>query len=115
VTKVGKALAADGPSFINVLVPCPLGWGHAGDETIRLSRVAADSCFWPIYEFENGRYVINHVPKEKLPVEEFLKPQGRFRHLFTHEGGKEVIAELQQHVDAKWALLQKRQQCFGAD
>ncbi|MFO7675736.1 MAG: thiamine pyrophosphate-dependent enzyme [bacterium] len=115
VTKVGKALAADGPSFLNVLVPCPLGWGHAGDETVKLSRLAADTCFWPVYEFENGRYTINHVPKEKLPVDDFIKPQGRFRHLYTHKGGKEVIAELQRHVDEKWALLQKKQQCFGRD
>ncbi|HDQ99008.1 MAG TPA: pyruvate ferredoxin oxidoreductase [candidate division WOR-3 bacterium] len=115
VTKVGKALAADGPSFLNVLVPCPLGWGHAGDETVKLSRLAADTCFWPIYEWDSGRYVINHQPREKLPVEEFMKPQGRFRHLFTQEGGAEVVAELQRHVDAKWALLQKRRECFGAD
>jgi pyruvate ferredoxin oxidoreductase beta subunit len=113
VTKVQKALAADGPSFLNVLVPCPLGWQHPGDQTIEVSRLAADTCFWPVYEVENGKYKINHVPKEKLPVEEFLKPQGRFRHLFTHPGGKEIIAEIQRHIDAKWALLQKKVEAFG--
>jgi len=113
VTKVQKALAADGPSFLNVLVPCPLGWQHPGDQTIEVSRLAADTCFWPVYEFEDGKYKVNHTPKEKLPVEEFLKPQGRFRHLFSHPEGKDVIAELQRHIDAKWALLQKKAEAFG--
>lgn len=115
VTKVVRALAADGPSFMNVLVPCPLGWGHAGDETIKLSRLAADTCFWPIYECENGKYRVNHQPKEKQPVEAFIKPQGRFRHLFTQPGGDEVVAELQRQVDEDWKLLLKRQDCFGTD
>jgi pyruvate ferredoxin oxidoreductase beta subunit len=109
VTKVQKALAADGPSFLNVLVPCPLGWGYPGADTVKLAQLAADTCFWPVYEFENGKYKINHEPKEKLPVEEFLKPQGRFRHLFSHPDGKAIIAEIQRHTDEKWALLHKKQ------
>jgi pyruvate ferredoxin oxidoreductase beta subunit len=113
VTKVQKALAADGPTFLNVLVPCPLGWGHPGDQTIEMSRLAADTCFWPVYEYENGKYKVNHVPKEKKPVEEFIRPQGRFSHLFKDEKGKAVIAELQRHVDAQWALLQKKQAAFS--
>ncbi len=113
VTKVQKALAADGPSFLNVLVPCPLGWQYPGEQTIEVSRLAADTCFWPVYEFDNGKYKINHTPKEKLGVEEFLKPQGRFRHLFTHPEGKDVIAEIQRHIDVKWALLQKKAEVFG--
>ncbi len=114
VTKVQKALAADGPAFLNVLVPCPLGWGHPGDQTIEVSKLAADTCFWPIYEFENGAYKITYEPKEKKPVEEFMKPQGRFSHLFKGEEGKAIIAEVQRHVDAQWALLHQRQACFGA-
>jgi pyruvate ferredoxin oxidoreductase beta subunit len=113
VEKVRKALAADGPSFLNVLVPCPLGWGHPGDQTIVMSRLAADTCFWPIYEFQDGKYKVNYEPKEKKPLEEFLKPQGRFSHLFKDEAGKAVIAELQRHLDAQWALLHKRQEAFG--
>jgi len=109
VTKVQKALAVDGPAFLNVLVPCPLGWGHPGAATVTVSKLAADTCFWPVYEFENGRYKVNYEPKEKLPVEEFLKPQGRFRHLFTRPEGKAVIAELQRHIDAKWSLLHNKQ------
>ncbi len=112
VTKVQKALAADGPSFLNVLVPCPLGWGYPAETTIEMSRLAADTCFWPVYEFADGKYEINHEPKEKKPVEEFLKPQGRFRHLFKDEKGKEIIAEIQRKTDEKWALLHKKQEAF---
>jgi pyruvate ferredoxin oxidoreductase beta subunit len=114
VEKVKKALAADGPSFLNVLVPCPLGWGHPGDQTIALSRLAADTCFWPIYEWQNGKYKVNYEPKEKKPVEEFMKPQGRFSHLFKDESGKAVVAELQRFVDEQWQLLHKRQEAFGS-
>ena len=112
VTKVQKALAADGPSFLNVLVPCPLGWGYPAETTIEMSKLAADTCFWPVYEFADGKYKVNHEPKEKKPVEEFLKPQGRFRHLFKDEKGKEIIAEIQRKTDEKWALLHKKQEAF---
>jgi len=112
VTKVQKALAADGPSFLNVLVPCPLGWGHAGADTIKYSKLAADTCFWPVYEYENGKYKITYEPKEKLPVEEFMKGQGRFAHLFKAKGGEAVIAENQRHIDTQWALLHKKQEAF---
>jgi len=107
--KVAKALAKDGPSFLNVLVPCPLGWGHPGAETVNIAKLAADTCFWPIYEFEDGRYKINYEPKEKKPIEEFLRTQQRFRHLFEHPDGKEVIAELQRYIDEQWTLLHKKQ------
>jgi pyruvate ferredoxin oxidoreductase beta subunit len=113
--KVQKAMAADGPTFLNVLVPCPLGWGHAGAQTVEMAQLATETCFWPVYEYENGRYRITYEPRDKRPVEEFLKPQGRFSHLFKDDGGRQVIAELQRHVDAQWALLHKRQQAFGAE
>jgi pyruvate ferredoxin oxidoreductase beta subunit len=112
VEKVRKALAADGPSFLNVLVPCPLGWGHAGNLTVDVSKLAADTCFWPIYEYQDGKYKVNYEPKEKLPVEAFMKAQGRFSHLFHDEAGKAVIAELQRHTDAQWALLHKKQEAL---
>lgn len=113
VTKVQKALAVDGPSFLNVLVPCPLGWGHPSNMTVEVSQLAADTCFWPIYEHENGKYRINYEPKQKKPVEEFLRTQGRFSHLFKDEQGKAVIEELQRHIDAKWELLHKKQTAFS--
>ncbi len=113
MTKVQKALATPGPTFLNVLVPCPLGWRHPPSETVKLSKLAADTRYWPIYEFENGRYKINYKPQKRVPIEEFLKPQGRFRHLFnTPEGGR-VIAELQRYVDEQWEILLKKEATFG--
>ncbi len=105
--KVRKAAAADGPSFINVLSSCNRGWRHPTDTTLEISRLAVDTCFWPLYEVENGEWRLNYQPKEKPPIEEFLKPQGRFRHLFQEEN-RHVIEELQAEVDRRWEALLKR-------
>ncbi|MEO0071761.1 MAG: thiamine pyrophosphate-dependent enzyme [candidate division WOR-3 bacterium] len=113
MSKVQKALATDGPTFLNVLVPCPLGWRHPSSETVKLSKLAADTCYWPIYEFENGQYKMNYKPQKRLPIEEFLKPQGRFRHLFQKTEGKEVISELQRYIDEQWQLLLKKEAAFA--
>lgn len=113
--KVQKALLTPGPTFLNVLVPCPLGWRHLPGETVKISKLAADTCYWPLYEYENGVYRINYEPQKKLPLEEFLKPQGRFRHLFEHPEGPQVIAELQGYVDKQWELLHRKAECFKSD
>jgi len=105
--KVRKGVAAAGPAFINVLSSCNRGWRHPTETTIEMSRLAVDTCFWPLYEVEKGEWKLNYRPKEKLPIEEFLKPQGRFRHLFKEEN-KYVIEELQAEVDRRWEALLKR-------
>lgn len=105
--KVRKAVAADGASFMNVLSSCNRGWRHPTDMTIEISRLAADTCYWPLYEVENDEWRLTYRPKEKLPIEEFLRPQGRFRHLFREEN-KYVIEKLQAEVDRKWQQLLKR-------
>jgi pyruvate ferredoxin oxidoreductase beta subunit len=104
--KVEKALNTDGPTFITVLAPCPLGWGFPTEETIAISREAADTCFWPLYEVVNGEYKITYKPKEKKPVAEFLRKQTRYRHLFQ-KGNEHILQEIQDHVDFKWAKLLK--------
>lgn len=105
--KVRKALSVQGPSFINVLVPCPLGWGYLSEKTVEISRLAVDTCFWALYECENGAYKLNYTPKEKKPVVEWLKGQGRFRHLFKPENQK-LLEEFQKEVDRRWEKLVKR-------
>jgi pyruvate ferredoxin oxidoreductase beta subunit len=105
--KVRKAVAADGTSFINVLSSCNRGWRHPTDMTIEISQLAADTCYWPLYEVEDGEWKLTYRPKEKLPIEEFLRPQGRFRHLFREEN-KHVLERLQSEVDRKWRQLLKR-------
>lgn len=105
--KARKAVAAEGPSFLNVLSSCNRGWRHPTDITIEISRLAAETCYWPLYEVEDGEWKLTHRPKEKLPLEEFLRPQGRFRHLFREEN-KHVLEQLQAQVDRKWKQLLKR-------
>ncbi len=106
-TKVRKALDVDGPSFINVFSPCRLGWAYPPEKTVAITRLAVETCVWPLYEYENGKYRITVKPKEKKPVEEFLKIQGRFTHLFKLKD-QTPIKEFQAEVDRIWERLQKR-------
>lgn len=106
ITKVQKALAIDGPSFINILQPCRLGWGYPPEDTLILGRMAVETCVWPIFEVVNGEYKLNAKPKEKKPITEFLKPQTRFKHLFRPENAA-LLAEIQSDVDRKWEKLLK--------
>ena len=71
---------------------------------MKMCRLAADTCFWPLFEVEDGEWRLTYKPKEKLPVEEFLKPQGRFRHLFKSENSH-LLEELQQETDRRWESL----------
>jgi len=73
------------------------------EDSIEVCKVAADTCIWPLYEVENGVYSVSK-PKEKKPVTEWLKMQGRFSHLFKGNHQAE-IGRLQQHVDTEWERL----------
>ena len=107
VKKMEKALAADGPAFINALAPCPRGWRTQTNETIDLCRLAVDTCYWPLYEVEDGVWRLTQKPKEKKPLEDWLKRQGRFRHLFKGDN-RAILDELQAWVDRNWENLLKR-------
>lgn len=107
MTKVQKAVSIEGPSYIDVIAPCPRGWRFPADQTIYMSRLAVDTCMWPLYEVENGKYRITTRPLEKKPVIEYLKAQGRFGHLLLPEN-KHIADELQRKVDQDWEELQKR-------
>ncbi len=102
--RVQKAVATEGPCFINVLSPCPRGWRYPPDQSMRLCQLAADTCIWPLYEVEDGKTTINYKPKEKKPVREWLKSQGRFRHIFAPQN-EHLIDEIQQEIDRKWEAL----------
>jgi len=94
--KVKTALSIEGPKYIHILAPCPLGWGHHGELTVQICRLAKDSGLFPIYEIIDGKITnVRKIPA-KVPVEEYLKLQGRFSHLFKKGGSKEVIAEIQK-------------------
>ena len=102
--KTRKAVGCGGPAFINVLASCNRGWRHGTDETIEITQLAVDSCYWPLYEVESGEWRLSYKPREKLPVEGWLKRQGRFRHLFRDEN-RHLIDELQAEVDRRWQRL----------
>lgn len=100
--KFEKAFALQGPKFVNIYSPCVLGWGYETTQTVKMSKLAVDTCLWPVYEIENGKYKINYKPANKLPVTEFFKTQTRFKHILKNEA---VIAEIQAYVDSKWERL----------
>ncbi len=108
VSKSEKAFAIDGPSFINCLAPCPLGWICDSGITVEIAQAASDCCLWPLYEVTDGEYKLNYRPKEKKPIEEYLQIQGRFRHLFKGEEGAAMRAKMQEWVDWKWAQLLRK-------
>jgi pyruvate ferredoxin oxidoreductase beta subunit len=115
IEKVKKAVASDGPSFMLIMAPCPRGWRYEPQDTIEICRLAADTCFWPLYEVIDGtKWNITYRPKEKKPITEWYKSQGRFKHLFKPEN-KKFLEELQQHVDNDWNILVKKTECFGAE
>lgn len=106
MNKARKAINIDGPAFLNVLSPCNRGWRSQTNDAIALSRLAVDTCYWPLYEVDNGVLKVNYKPKEKKPVSDFLKPQGRFKHMFA-AGNEHLIANLQKDIDREWERLLK--------
>ena len=112
VTKVRKGLEWEGPAFIHVISPCPRGWRFPPDMTIYIAKLAVQTCFFPLWEYEKGEYKLSppsmvyaRAPEKKLPVEEYLKLQGRFRHLFKPVKREELIKRIQETVDYEWERL----------
>jgi pyruvate ferredoxin oxidoreductase beta subunit len=102
--KSEKAIYTKGATFLNVLAPCPRGWGYPTEDLMKINKLAVDTCYWPLYEVENGKYTVNYKPKNRLPIEEFLKPQKRFSHMFT-EGNEWMIEVFQKEVDERFQRL----------
>jgi pyruvate ferredoxin oxidoreductase beta subunit len=102
--KAKKALAMEGPRFLLVLQPCTNLWKYPTSQYVNIGKLATETNFWPLYEIENGKYKINLTIKKPKPVEEFLKTQGRFKHLFKPEN-KKVIEKIQEMVDEQWQKL----------
>ena len=105
--KSEKAIYTEGPAFLNVLSPCPRGWRYNTPDLMEICKLAVDTCIWPLYEVENGEWKLNYKPRKKLPVIEYLKPQGRFKHLFTDDN-KHLIDNIQEDIDKRWEELLKK-------
>ena len=102
--KAEKAIYTEGAAFLNVLSPCPRGWGYKTEDLMLINKLAVDTCYWPLYEVVNGVYRITYKPAKKLPIEELLKPQKRFKHMFK-PGNEWMIEAFQKEVDARWEEL----------
>jgi pyruvate ferredoxin oxidoreductase beta subunit len=107
VRKAAKALAVDGPAFLNILAPCPRGWRSDGAESIDLAREAVNTCYWPLFEVENGEYRLTYRPHHKLPLAPWLKRQGRFAHLFQ-KGNEWQLGNLERWIDEEWEKLLRK-------
>lgn len=100
IKKVKKAMAAPGPSYLQILAPCIPGWKIETNQTIQLAKLAAQTGIYPAVEYVNGQLAdVMKLPPERPAVEDYLKPQGRFKHLFRDERGQEQIAYIQKLAD----------------
>jgi pyruvate ferredoxin oxidoreductase beta subunit len=97
--KVEHAMTLHGARYLHILVPCPLGWGSASQDTIKLARLARETGIFPVFEAEHGE--VTHATKirRRVPVEEYLRPQKRFAHLFGANGHPEMLAHIQADAD----------------
>jgi pyruvate ferredoxin oxidoreductase beta subunit len=103
MAKVAKGATTPGPAYIHILSPCPTGWRFATDLAIKIGRLAVETGIFPLYEVENGTYRLNLDFSKLRPVADYMKLQGRFRHL-----SEDIINEIQQRVDAEYTKLKER-------
>ncbi|HEX9884089.1 MAG TPA: thiamine pyrophosphate-dependent enzyme [Desulfobaccales bacterium] len=103
--KIEQAKNRQGPRLLLTLAPCPPGWDFDPKETVAIGKLAVRTGIWPLKEYVDGKVVHTKVPHPRLPVEEYLKTQGRFAHLFHPERNQALIQEIQNMVDAYWATV----------
>jgi pyruvate ferredoxin oxidoreductase beta subunit len=97
--KVRRAMEFRGARYLHVLVPCPLGWATASCDTIKVARLAKESGLFPVFEAESGEITSVSPIRRRVPVEEYLKIQGRYAHLFGDPPRTDVIAAIQAMAD----------------
>jgi len=108
--KVEKAMGMHGARYLHVLVPCPLGWGSESKDTVKIARLATESGHFPVFEAERGEVTSVRKIRHQVPVEEYLKLQGRYKHLFSPERRDDVIDRLQALADrniARYGLVEE--------
>ncbi|HEY5433121.1 MAG TPA: thiamine pyrophosphate-dependent enzyme, partial [Coriobacteriia bacterium] len=108
--KSEKAFASEGAAFINVFAPCPRGWRIPYNSTVEIAKLAVDTAFWPLFEVVDGewRMTTRRITREnRKPIEEFLRPQGRFKHVFS-PGNEDMLAQIQAEVDRNFDYILKR-------
>ena len=107
--KVKYAMGLHGARYIHILVPCPLGWGSAPEDTIKIARLAVETGLFPLFEAQDGEVTASTPIRHKVPVTEYLKLQKRYAHLFGKTPDVERIAQIQMMADRnihEFGLLQ---------
>jgi pyruvate ferredoxin oxidoreductase beta subunit len=112
MTKVRKALSKDGPTFLHVIAPCTRGWRFDPEKTIRMARLAVETRVFPLYEVEDGIYKITFPVSSPKPLEEYLKLQGRFSHLFQPQNAAE-LETIKKEVDENYRRLERLSQLMS--
>ena len=105
--KAERAIYTPGAAFLNIMAPCPRGWKYDAPDIIEICKLGVETCYWPLFEVVEGEWRLNYQPKHKLPLEDFLRKQGRFKHLFT-PGNEYLIEAFQADVDKRWEELLKK-------
>ena len=90
---------------IYTMTPCPRGWRYEMSDVMKICKLAVETCYWPLFEVDHGKWILSYEPKKKLPIEDFLREQGRFKHLFK-KGNEHLIEQFQAEVDRRWEDLQ---------
>ncbi|MDD1642415.1 MAG: hypothetical protein LUQ29_04020, partial [Methylococcaceae bacterium] len=103
--KIEQAVKLKGPRMIIALSPCPTGWDFDPKEAIAIGKLAVKTGVWPLKEYIGGKVVHTKIPGDRLPVEEYLKTQGRFAHLFSPVRNESIINEIQERIDNYWNTL----------
>lgn len=108
IEKARKAFSVNGPAYLNIISPCPPGWRYddAG-QGIKLAQLAVETCYWPLYEVVDGKWILTYESDNVIPITDWLKPQKRFSHLFKEENAAWLKA-FQHDVDMKWEDLASR-------
>jgi len=103
--KIEKARSLKGPRMIIALAPCPTGWDYDPEQTVDIGKLAVKTGVFPLKEYIDGEVIHTKVPRQRVPVEEYLKLQGRFNHLFEPQRNDILIAEIQNKVDRYWETV----------
>ena len=103
--KIERAKSIKGPRLILALSPCPTGWHYDPGESVEIGKLAVKTGVWPLKEYVDGKVVHTKVASKRLPVEEYLKRQGRFSHLFQPQRNETLLKEIQARVDGYWQVV----------
>ncbi|MFA7466405.1 MAG: thiamine pyrophosphate-dependent enzyme [Parcubacteria group bacterium] len=106
--KARKALETEGPSFLLVLQPCTNVWKFPTSDYVKIGKLATETNYWPLYEIEDGRYILNLKIEKPKKIEEYLKTQKRFGHLLSPKN-KELVKNIQENINREWEGLIERE------